>query len=101
MRSIARSGRLLRALAQLLPNAELSLIHERPWHSLTFCGVQVCISVTVAPRYHADAMTRFVQNLPEHEFDLCGQLVADIAVVETGGTESPLRFMIDALLLDA
>jgi hypothetical protein len=38
--------------------------------------------------------------LPEHRFDLKGQLVADIAVILTGFSPSENQFIIDALLLD-
>ena len=33
-----RAGAFLRALRLLVPEADLNIIHERPWHSLTFGG---------------------------------------------------------------
>lgn len=96
----AKSTGIVRALRQLLPAATLSLIHERPWHSLTFSGVQVCISLILRDEGHADILGRFADELPAHEFNLCGQLVADIAVIEAVVSENQSRLMIDALLLD-
>jgi hypothetical protein len=90
----------MRALRQLLPQATLSVIHERPWHSLTFSGSQICISAILHTGYNAEFVTRIAQILPEHEFELSGQLVADIAVIEMASGENPGRLMIDALLLD-
>ena len=100
MSSSTKSKGIVRALQQLLPAATLSLIHERPWHSLTFSGVQVCISLVLPGVRHADIAARFADELPEYEFNLRGQLVADIAVLETVVSESQRRLMIDALLLD-
>lgn len=100
MKGSAKSSGLLRRLHQLLPDSELSVVNERTWHSVTFSGVQVCISVILHSAQHADCATCFEQALPEHEFDLCGQLVADIAVIETVAGENQHRLMIDALILD-
>jgi hypothetical protein len=98
-RSVGPS-QLLRALQQILPDAELSVIHERRWHSLTFSGVQICIAGILCGCDHVDTATRLAQILPEHEFDVKGQLVADIAVVKTVSGTTQSRLMIDALLLD-
>lgn len=100
MSSSAKSLGLMRALRQLLPEATLSVIHERPWHSLTFSGSQICISAILHSGYSAEFVTRITQTLPEHEFELSGQLVADIAAIEMTSGENPGRLMIDALLLD-
>ncbi len=100
MSSSAKSHGLLRALRQFLPQATLSVIHERPWHSLTFSGSQICISAILHSGYNAEFVTRITQSLPEHEFELSGQLVADIAVIEMASGENPGRLMVDALLLD-
>lgn len=94
------SGNLLRELRRMLPGATLSVIHERSWQSLTFSGVQVCMSVNLHSGYDADFATRFARALPKHEFDLRSQLVADIAVIEMVADENPVRLMIDALVLD-
>jgi hypothetical protein len=101
MRSNSRAAGFLQVMRQLLPNAELSLIHERPWHSLTFSGSQLCVSAVLADRCHADTATRIAKLLPEYDFDLKRQLVADIAVIEMASTATQSRLTIDALLLDA
>lgn len=100
MSCLTKSGGLLRELRRLLPEATLSVIHERPWHSLTFTGAQVCISVMLQSEKLPDFGHRFAQELPEYEFSLRDQLVADIAVIEMAAGENPTRLMIDALLLD-
>jgi hypothetical protein len=91
---------LLRALRAILPGAEISVICERPWHSLTFSGVQICCSVILQVGHGAGKAATFTRDLPEHEFDLPGQLVADIAVVDGAPAAAGHRLMIDALVLD-
>lgn len=100
MTAIARSAAFLRALRILLPNAILSVTQERPWFSLTFAGTQLCLSVTIAGDAHREVAAEYARILPENDFDLGAQLVADIAVstVATGDNESSLT--IYALLLD-
>lgn len=100
MTATAKSIGLLRALRHMLPDAELSVIHQRPWHSLTFSGAQICISLVLTGEQHTRRAARFALELPKHEFDLAGQLVADIAVIETACGENQSRLMIDTLLLD-
>lgn len=95
-----KSNALFRALREMMPEAALSLIHERPWRSLTFCGVQVCICLALGAKDHADVVARFAKELPTHDFDLPKHIVADIAVTEAVTGESQSRLIIDALLLD-
>lgn len=90
---------LIRALRQILPDAAIAIIHERPWHSLTFSGIQLCLSVTFCDTY-ADYAAQFAGQLPELVFDLDRQLVADIAVIETASLTGKCRLLIDALILD-
>jgi hypothetical protein len=94
------SNVLFRALRKMIPNATLSVIHERPWHSLTFCGVQVCMCLVLSVDGHADVVARFATELPTHDFDLPKHIVADIAVTEAAISENQSRLIIDALLLD-
>lgn len=95
-----KSEGLLRALRELLPEATFSVIHERPWHSLTFSGVQICCSVIVPVGYGANKGAALARDLPEREFNLRGQLVADIAVVDSAPDTDKHRLMVDALVLD-
>jgi hypothetical protein len=100
LKSSSQSSGLLRALRQLLPEASLSVIHERAWYSLTFSGVHLYISLILTAEHHADLAIRFAEELPEHEFNLYRQLVADIAVIQWVAGKNQSRLMIDALLLD-
>lgn len=91
--------RLLRALQRLLPEASFGILSERPWHSLTFSGHQMCISARLnGPP--AENVQRFTKGLPNHEFCLPGQLVADIAVTERCFVAGEHSLMIEALVLD-
>lgn len=92
--------RLLNALRQLLPESTLSVIHQRPWHSLTFTGAQLCISATLSAPNRADIAERAARNLPDHEFDIRGQIVADIAVTSRIAAADATILTIDALLLE-
>ena len=100
MTGAARQAALLRALRQLLPDAILSVTQERPWHSLTFNGTQLCLSAAIVGEGHNAVAAAYARILPEFEFKLSGQLVADIAVSEqtTAGNQS--SFIIHILLLD-
>jgi hypothetical protein len=87
-------------LQTLLPDAVMSVTHERPWHSLTFTGVQLCLSVTLPGNPMEGRVAEFVRMLPGHEFRLAGQLVADVAVTEVIAHAGQSCLSIDALLLD-
>ena len=74
-------------------------MHERPWHSLTFSGAQICLSVAL-PITAAEQRSAVAQLLEDHEFSLPSQLVADIAITETAIFDGQYRLIIDALLLE-
>ena len=103
------SQALCNALRALFPAADISILHERPWHSLTFCGTQLCLSVHMQVGTWYGDVEKLSQLLSEHEFDLPRQIVADIAV--TGPVTGPVTqavmakgaacLIIDALLLDS
>lgn len=101
MRNDLRSAAFLQRLRQLHPDAELSVIHEHPWHSLTFSGAQLCISANLCDEHHADTATRIAKLLPEYDFDLKRQLVADIAVTDVISNATQSCLTINALLLDS
>jgi hypothetical protein len=96
-RSLARS--LVRVLQALLPQASIAILYERPWHSLTFSGAQICLSVAL-PITAAEQRSALAQLLEDHEFSLPSQLVADIAITETAIFDGQFRLIIDALLLE-
>ncbi len=95
----APSRSLVRALQALMPQASIAILHERPWHSLTFCGVQICLSVAL-PETAAEQRSAITQLLENHEFSLPSQLVADIAITETAILGGTYRLIVDTLLLD-
>lgn len=94
------STSLLRALRKILPTAEIAVIHERPWYSLTFSGAQICISIALRGDRHAQKADALDRALPSHQFELCGRLVADIAIIERFDNNSETQLLIDALVLD-
>jgi hypothetical protein len=72
---------LLSAVTKLAGGqAELLCHEERPWASVTFAGTRHTLALAFTG---ADAMAAgeaFIAALPEHEFAIPGQLVADAAV---------------------
>ena len=99
MTNQAPSRSLVRALQALMPQANIAILHERPWHSLTFSGTQICLSLAL-PITAADQHSAVAQLLEDHEFSLPSQLVADIAITETAILGGQYRLIIDALLLE-
>lgn len=93
------SRQLVRALHALMPTAIIAILHERPWHSLTFCGAQICLSIML-PENAEQQLPLIARLLEDHEFSLPGQLVADIAITETAILDGKYRLIVDALLLD-
>ena len=93
------SRSLVRALQALIPQASIAILHERPWHSLTFSGAQICLFVAL-PITAAEQRSALAQSLEDYEFSLPSQLVADIAITETAILGGQYRLIIDALLLE-
>ena len=63
----APSRSFVRALQTLMPAARITILHERPWHSLTFSGAQICLSVAL-PITGAEQRSALAQLLEHHEF---------------------------------
>jgi hypothetical protein len=96
-----QSDALHKALRALFPAADISILHERPWHSLTFCGTQLCLSVQLQDgTWHGDVAALSLR-LSEHEFDLPRQIVADIGITQAVIGKGGQCLIIDALLLDS
>ncbi|QKG72633.1 hypothetical protein HQR01_02300 [Erythrobacter mangrovi] len=55
---------------------------ETPWASITFAGTRHLLALVFAGDTAVEAGERFIAALPEHEFMIPGQLVADATVVE-------------------
>ena len=77
------SDRLRDALVALGEHRAQILAHtERAWASITFAGTRHTLTLLFAGEEAAAAGERFVAELPEHEFAIPGQLVADANVTE-------------------
>ena len=104
MRAEARTRRLLAALADLTgPAAQLLSHAERAWASITFSGARHNLTYLFEGTEAVERGEAFIALLPEHEFALPGQLVADATVTAVEHTLCPgptLRVGCELLLLD-
>jgi hypothetical protein len=64
------------------PMAELVQASEREWASATFSGARHAVSLRIPLEHSAAAPPAFIATLPDHEFDLPGQIVADCIVTQ-------------------
>lgn len=55
---------------------------EKAWASITFAGARHHLTLLFAGEAAVAAGERFIAELPDHEFAIPGQLVADAAVTE-------------------
>ena len=77
------SDRLREALLALGEHRGQVLAHsERAWASITFAGARHGFILLFAGEDAVAAGERFIAALPDHEFALAGQLVADATVTE-------------------
>lgn len=82
MTSIARhhgiAGQIIRQLLDLCgEGSELVTAEQRSWASATFSGARHVIELLLPGHALSAVMTR----LPEHDFELAGEIVADCAVI--------------------
>lgn len=74
--------RLLNALTELSGRQAEVLHHsDRPWTSATFTGSRHRVMLAFVGERAIEAGEEFIAELPEHEFDIPGQLVADALVI--------------------
>jgi hypothetical protein len=74
---------LLRAVLELAgPEAELVSHAERSWRSVTFCGTRHEVVLRFAGLSAIDQGEDFIAALPEHEFAIPRQIVADATIRE-------------------
>ncbi len=94
------SERLLEALQELAGN-KAQLIHhtERSWASITFAGTRHKVQLAFEGKDAIDAGECFIAFLPEHEFTIPGQLVADAAIVAVDHQATPPRMVVTCELL--
>lgn len=99
-----RRGPWLKLLAEVLalggPGAEFLRHSERPWNSATFSGSRHTIRLAFTGAEAVACGERLIAALPDHEFTIPGQLVADatISSVEHQTVPEP-RMTVEAELL--
>ena len=96
--------RLLEQLSHLAGGSgALVAQRERAWASATFNGTRHCFTLCFAGAEAVARGEQLIAALPEHEFALPGQLVADAAVVEADHVLLPeprLTLTCELLLLE-
>lgn len=55
---------------------------EKAWASITFAGARHSVAMLFAGEDAVEAGERFIAALPDHEFAIPGQIVADATVTE-------------------
>lgn len=83
--------------------AELLRHVEQPWASVTFSGTRHTMALAFTGAEAVAAGEGFIAALPEHEFTIPRQLVADAAVVSVEHTTLPepkLTVEVELLLLE-
>ena len=76
---------------------------ERPWASVTFSGLRYSANLKFIGEAACEAAETFIAELPDHEFDIAGYLVADAAILAANCTVLPERrtdVEIELLLLE-
>ena len=95
---------LLSALLELAGGkAELVRHSERSWASVTFSGTRHTVVLAFAGPVPVAAGEQFIDALPEHEFTIPRQLVADAAVLRVDHSMLPeprMEVEVQLLLLD-
>lgn len=99
MHARATSG-LERGLLALLPDAAITSCRRSAWHSATFSGERVVVGLELAGPDSAARADAFAAALPEAEFKLRKQFVADILVSDRQLSGDAIRLTVEALLLD-
>jgi len=96
----ATSDRLREALLDLAQGRAAIRGHaEKSWASVTFAGARHRVELLFDGAEAVAAGELFIAFLPEHEFDILGQLVADAAVTEVDHRFEPPRMTVRCELL--
>src|SRR5688572_24932100 len=91
---------LREALLELAQDQATILGHsEKSWASVTFAGARHRLELLFDGDEAIEAGELFIAVLPEHEFDIPGQLVADAAVTEVDHRLQPQRMQVSCELL--
>ena len=95
---------LVSAVMRLAGGKAVLLRHaEKPWASVTFAGARHTIALTFAGAEAIEAAERFIATLPDHEFTIPGQLVAEAVVTAVDHTMLPeprMTVEVELLLLE-
>jgi len=98
------AGHLRTALLRLAQDKAEILSHsEKAWASVTFSGTRHRIELRFCGAEAVEAGEHFISFLPEHEFVIPGQLVADAAVTDVEHKllpEPEMRVTAELLLLE-
>jgi hypothetical protein len=84
-------------------HAEFLSHSEKSWASVTFAGTRHRLALAFAGTDAVEAAESFIAFLPEHEFAIPGQLVADAAVTAVDhriGPDPRMEVQVELLLLD-
>jgi len=107
MRRQGARGPWLQLLSQVLAladgKAQFLRHSERPWSSITFSGSRHVIALRFAGRGGIAAGEAFIAALPEHEFTIPRQLVADATIGSVDhqlGDEPVMTLEAELLLLE-
>ncbi|MFC3097361.1 hypothetical protein [Alteraurantiacibacter palmitatis] len=99
-RRIRKDEALVRALKEIGADAGMMIMHaQREWASITFSGVRHSLTYAFDGAEAVAHAERMIALLPEHEFSLPGQLVADAAVTNIEHRIEPPRIVLDCELL--
>ena len=93
--------KLREALSLLAGGKAQILAHsERAWASITFSGARHSVELAFEGVAAAKAGEHFIAELPDHEFAIPGQLVADAAILSVDHTMLPdVRLVVKAEML--
>lgn len=72
---------------------------EKSWASITFAGARHRVELVFEGESEVEAGECFIAFLPEHEFTIRGQLVADAVVIEVDSTAQPPRLAVTCEIL--
>jgi hypothetical protein len=94
------SQRLRESLLALAGGKAAILSHsEKSWASVTFAGARHRLELEFAGEEAVEAGELFIAFLPEHEFAIPGQLVANAAVTAVDHRLAPARMRVSCELL--
>ncbi len=96
----AKKPDLTESVLELLPEATIICAKAKDWHSATFSGISLEISLSLAGDRAIDRLIALAENLPDHEFDLRRYIVADISLEDIQTEDDTLTCRVSALLLN-